>query len=534
MFGLVRKALLVKAEEKNSSLEEELIAARWELSAIKDVVESPKYKKIVDLAELESELESLQASYSDIQFHCKAEKENADQYLSDIKVQCENELDAHRKNIELDLSELASQVEEANQKKELMLSQAEASRDKIIKNAHLEADSISEEKLAKLNSDLEFLKIKKQALDQTISKLEEDILDLEMTKENHDVISTVSTFDQLIDGSPSEDIKEKLELVKEKKKTLIKNGKAFIIKSDILWNNNLSKGRARQKRQAKFLLTAFNAEVDNIIAKTSYRNFSASTKKIEKWFHKVNKSGSDSFLEITRELLFLRLEEQRHVFEYNYRKQAEIEEQRFMRESIREEEKVKREIESFITAREKEEKAYQSDLDKAISEANSANDEEVKKLNAHIAELRLKLERATSEKERALSMAQLTRSGYVYIISNKGSFGEDVYKIGMTRRLEPMDRVKELGGASVPYYFDVHALIPSDDAPALENKLHSRFSQQRVNKINHRREFFKLTFKEIQDALDDYVDEDFNLVKDVLSEQYEESIILEGMEEANG
>ncbi len=132
----------------------------------------------------------------------------------------------------------------------------------------------------------------------------------------------------------------------------------------------------------------------------------------------------------------MRLEEQRHAFEYKYKKEMELEEQRFMKESLREEAKVKKEIESFVTAREKEEKTFQKDLSDALARVQTANQEEVEKLNSHIEELKLKLERATSEKERALSMAQLTRSGYVYVISNKGSFGENVYKIGMTRRLE--------------------------------------------------------------------------------------------------
>ncbi|EMQ2878631.1 GIY-YIG nuclease family protein, partial [Vibrio navarrensis] len=132
------------------------------------------------------------------------------------------------------------------------------------------------------------------------------------------------------------------------------------------------------------------------------------------------------------------------------------------------------------------------------------------------------------------SMAQLTRSGYVYVISNKGSFGENMYKIGMTRRLEPMDRVKELGDASVPFFFDVHALIPSDDAPALENKLHSKFASRRVNKVNHRREFFNLTFEEVEEALNEFVEGDFNLVRDVVAAQYEESKFLEEREVVNG
>lgn len=109
-----------------------------------------------------------------------------------------------------------------------------------------------------------------------------------------------------------------------------------------------------------------------------------------------------------------------------------------------------------------------------------------------------------SFQERAISRAQMTRSGHVYVISNVGSFGEDVYKIGMTRRLDPMDRVRELGDASVPFRFDVHAIIYSEDAPTLENKLHKKFHHRRVNYINHRREFFRVSLDEITKAVHEY------------------------------
>ena len=96
----------------------------------------------------------------------------------------------------------------------------------------------------------------------------------------------------------------------------------------------------------------------------------------------------------------------------------------------------------------------------------------------------------------------LTRVGHVYIISNVGSFGENIYKIGMTRRLEPMDRDKELGDASVPFPFDVHALITTSDAPSLENALHKHFNHRRLNLENERKEFFHVTIEEIRDELE--------------------------------
>ncbi|MFH4869266.1 DUF4041 domain-containing protein [Vibrio diabolicus] len=541
MFGLVKKSLLMEAQAKLAALEKELGGVKSELSGVQRVLTSPEYIKATDLIKLEEELLALRANCHDIRVQCEAEKEAANKHLIEIEEQCVIALKENENTIELAKSELAKEVEGVHKQKKHILAEAKDESGKILSSAEAEAQSIidkatvtADQKLANVEKKIETCKTREKVLSGSIEKLREELKDLELTKEHQDLLSTITPFEHLLDGPTSDEIKVCLQEVKNKQKELIKQGKAFDILQDILWNDNLAKGKARQKRHGKFLITAFNAEVDNIIANTNARNFTSNAKKIDKWFQKVNKSGDDSYVELNRTLLFLRLEEQRHAFEYKYKKEMEIEEQRFMKESLREEAKVKKEIENFVTAREKEEKAYQKDLNNALAEVQTANQEEVEKLNAHIEELRLKLERATSEKERALSMAQLTRSGYVYVISNKGSFGENVYKIGMTRRLEPMDRVKELGDASVPFFFDVHALIPSDDAPALENKLHSKFASRRVNKVNHRREFFNLTFEEVEEALNEFVEGDFNLVRDVVAEQYEESQFLEQKEVANG
>ncbi|MDV7104559.1 DUF4041 domain-containing protein [Vibrio sp. TH_r3] len=541
MFGLVKKSLLMDAQANVTELEKQLSEAKEELSSIQKVLASPEYIKATDLMKLEEELLVLRSTCHDVRVQCEKDKAAAREHLADIEKQCALVLQENENSIGLAKSELAEEIENAHRQKDLILTEVKAERKKVLSNAEAEAQAIvdkatarADKALADVEKKIETGENREKVLFSSIEKLREELRDLELTKEHQDLLSTVTPFEHLLDGPTSDEIKVSLQQVKNKQKELIKQGNAFDILQDILWNDNLAKGKARQKRHGKFLITAFNAEVDNIIANTNARNFTANAKKIDKWFQKVNKSGDDSYVELNRTLLFLRLEEHRHAFEYKYKKEMELEEQRFMKESLREEAKVKKEIESFVTAREKEEKAFQKDLSDALARVQTANQEEVEKLNSHIEELKLKLERATSEKERALSMAQLTRSGYVYVISNKGSFGENVYKIGMTRRLEPMDRVRELGDASVPFFFDVHALIPSDDAPALENKLHSKFASRRVNKVNHRREFFNLTFEEVEEALNEFVEGDFNLVRDIVAAQYEESKFLEEREVVNG
>ena len=168
---------------------------------------------------------------------------------------------------------------------------------------------------------------------------------------------------------------------------------------------------------------------------------------------------------------------------------------------MREEEKAAKEAERARQQAETEEQQVQALLEKAQAEAALANEAERDRLNAKNDELQTNIAEIEAKK-RAISQAMLTRLGHVYIISNVGSFGENVYKIGMTRRLEPMDRVKELGDASVPFPFDVHALIRTSDAPSLENALHKHLNERRLNLENDRKEFFHVTIDEIRDELE--------------------------------
>ncbi|MNE06836.1 hypothetical protein D3C80_994360 [compost metagenome] len=223
--------------------------------------------------------------------------------------------------------------------------------------------------------------------------------------------------------------------------------------------------------------------------------------RIRKSFDTINKLGESYTVSIQYEYLDLKLKELTLEYEYQLKKQKEKEELRAAQEALREEEKALREFEQAQKEAEKEEANYQKALDKARKEIELAIGDKHFKLQEQIAKLEQELQEAHEKKERALSMAQQTKRGHVYIISNIGSFGEQVYKIGMTRRLEPEDRVKELGDASVPFQFDIHAMIFSEDAPALENELHKAFANKKVNMLNYRKEFFKVTLEEIEEKV---------------------------------
>ena len=269
----------------------------------------------------------------------------------------------------------------------------------------------------------------------------------------------------------------------------------------IRFNDSVSKGRSMIKKILKLMLRAFNGECDSYIARVTYKNITAMEKRIEASHEQINRLGVSWYCSISNRYLKNRIEELRISYTYEEAKQREKEEQAQIREQIREEERALREIEMAREQAEKDEAKYADMLEKAKAEAQRATDADKDKLNEKISKLMALLAEAEANRQRAISRAQMTRSGHVYVISNVGSFGEHVYKIGMTRRIEPLDRVRELGDASVPFPFDVHALIFTEDAPSLENTLHKRFNQRRLNLENMKKEFFRVSIEEIRDEL---------------------------------
>ena len=176
----------------------------------------------------------------------------------------------------------------------------------------------------------------------------------------------------------------------------------------------------------------------------------------------------------------------------------------------------------------KEENQFRNEVVKLMKYLESSNTDIEKELYADkIKELEDKIKELEKDKKDVENRETNTRAGFVYIISNIGSFGENVYKIGMTRRLEPMDRISELSSASVPFPFDVHALIFSEDAPALETTLHNYFRKQEVNKVNSRKEFFRVNLEEIKDLVHKEFNNTVHFTDVAVAEQYRETLRIE-------
>lgn len=256
----------------------------------------------------------------------------------------------------------------------------------------------------------------------------------------------------------------------------------------------------RRDRANRFVVDAFNGRVDAILTRTKHDNYGTLEQEIRDAFSLVNLNGlAFRDARILTSYLDARLAELKWAVVVQELRLKEREEQRRIQEQIREEEKVRREQERAIKEAQAKEEAIKAALEKARLEAEHATAQERAKFDTQIAELTQRLAEAEAVKEREISMAQLTRAGNVYIISNIGSFGEEVFKIGMTRRRDPMDRIWELGDASVPFDYDVHAMIFTEDAPALERMLHEEFDDLRINKVNYRKEFFRLPLNRIKD-----------------------------------
>ncbi len=285
----------------------------------------------------------------------------------------------------------------------------------------------------------------------------------------------------------------------------------------------------RRETAIRFVIDAFNGRVDAILSRSRHDNYGTLAQEVRDAFAIVNHNGA-AFrnARVLSSYLDARLAELKWAVVVHELRLKEREEQRRIKEQMREEEKARREFERAIEAAEREEKIIQRALEQARAEAAVASAEQRATLDATIEELNLKLAEAEAKNRRALSMAQQTRKGTVYVVSNVGSFGDEVFKIGMTRRLEPADRIKELSDASVPFEFDVHAMIACDDAPKLEAELHAEFEDLRINKVNYRKEFFRLPVDRLRVAVANRaVDVSFTMVAE--AREYRESVALSKM-----
>jgi predicted nuclease with TOPRIM domain len=298
-----------------------------------------------------------------------------------------------------------------------------------------------------------------------------------------------------------DEYKAKLEEVRAAQEHMIADDAAVWCPSEWTVNGSAKDGRKMICEQTKLMLRAFNGESDAAIAKIKYNNAESLENRIKSALAAINKLGSVQRTAISDGYAALKLNELYLAHEYQEKLQEEREEQRRLREQLREAERAEKEIEEAVAQAQNDEEKFARALQAAHAEVRDATGKHLDRLEKLVAKLQSELAGAIDRKARAIARAQLVKSGHVYVLSNVGSFGDGVYKIGMTRRFDPLERVRELGVASVPFDFDVHAMIYCEDAPKLENLLHREFTHRRVNRINLRREYFKVTLDEVRRAV---------------------------------
>ena len=389
--------------------------------------------------------------------------------------------------------------------------------DTLLQQKREEAERIERDEQLKLNTlRAEFDKLK-YSKNIEISQLDEALKALEIKV----IVGSVDISDYA--KLKSDEVKNQLALLRNDEKKLIADGDAVRCSLTPTKRAEIT----AQNNQIKQILRCFNAETQNLIESVTYKNVDAVRAKISKSFEIINKLFSKSLIQISQEFLELKFKELSLVYAYMVKEQEEKETRAAIREQMVEEEKVRREIEREKMKIEKDETQCRNEISKLMMYMQKAKDDVENKIyTKKIQELEEKLKALEENKKNVLDREQNARAGFVYVISNIGSFGEKVYKIGMTRRLEPMDRIAELSSASVPFPFDVHAMIFSEDAPKLEADLHQFFSKERVNKVNTRKEFFRVNLADIQKEV--YIhNPTAKFVSDAEAMEYRETLRIE-------
>lgn len=333
-----------------------------------------------------------------------------------------------------------------------------------------------------------------------------------------------SLYNPTYDFVTSEEYKKRLDKNRENQKQLLKNGLACDIARSYTLDGSAIKGQKMMKDIEKLLMKTFNVECEDLVRRVKYSNFDSFKERMHKERDSIEKLGKMFYFRIQPQYFSLKLDELTLAFEYQVKKQEEKEAAKEARAEMREAAKLQKEIEEQRKKVEKEQKHFQNALVNVMKQLKTATPEESAALEEKKAELEAELGVIAKSLSDIDYREANQKAGYVYVISNIGAFGENVYKIGMTRRLDPQERIDELGDASVPFDFDVHAMIFSDNAPALEAALHKAFEDRKVNMVNTRREFFNVTLDEIKEVVKKNYDKTVEFFETPEAEQYRISL----------
>jgi len=429
-----------------------------------------------------------------------------------------------------EINNINERLKTLEQEKTNEINQKLSDKQKEIDNIDLKLKTMEENKTKeinqKLNDTTKSLKEKQTELVEIKAKLEECEQTYNITKEipereaelnqlktqinekkdeldylnDESYMREYGLFEPEYNFTKSEEYKDKLKEVRNQQKQMVKDKQAALCNKEWFVDGSKRKGQVMTNQNIKQAVYTFNMECQQIISKTKANNVTKQKDKIFKLYNRINKMNERNAVYINRKYLNLKYDELQLAIEYELKKQEEKELLREAREREKEERKLQKELDRREREIEKQKTKLQKELEEKQrkAELEAKNEQEKQELLEQIKALEQQINKQNEDQKDIENRRTRTGAGFVYIISNIGSFGEGIYKIGVTRRDDPEARVNELSNASVPFKYDVHAFIFSENAFDLETELHQKFDKQRVNKVNNRKEFFKLTTDDIK------------------------------------
>lgn len=378
-----------------------------------------------------------------------------------------------------------------------------------------------EKEKSDINNDISKYKSQLDGIIREISNKRKELIDVEDAIE----LQECAIYEPRYDFATSLQYKEELDEVRQYQKDMIKDKSAVIYSENWTVDGSLAKGKKMTNGNIKVILRCFNSECEAAINKIKYNNIHTIEKRIQTSFNILNQAFKTAKVAITDDYLDLKFDELYLGYEFEKKKAEEKEALREQREKEREEKALQKEVENKKKKINKE----ITHLQKLVEELNlrlaeTKDENEKNDILAQLTAANQNIKDYTDEEKELDYRLENLGAGYVYIISNIGAFGKDIFKIGVTRRLDPLERINELSSASVPFKFDVHALIFSYNAYQLETELHNKFSKNRVNKVNNRKEFFKVSIDVLEKELMNYKDLTIEFTKTPDAEEYNESL----------
>lgn len=478
------------------------------------------YKKFKSSDELSGAIEEQKEKLNNLeQEFSQKEKEAQEDLNKKLKVK-QDELNNIDEKLDQLEKERIAKVDEELQNRETELDKKIAEKENQLNNLDEEYEQKLQEKEKELKTKLHDANYDLVATRQKYEEIKKDLVraedDLEMQE--------YGLYEPRYNFIHAVDYKERLDAVRQQQKQMIDDKTAAVGNTTWTMKGSEAQGRAFVNANIKQILRSFNNETTVLISKVKHSNIDNIENRINKTFTSLNNLYKREDVQITKGYLNLKIDELHIAYEYEVKKQEEKEELREAREREREEKKLQKELERERKKFERENETINSEIEEAKAKMAKAAAEERAKLEAEIAKLQAALDKNNEEVKKINEWKEKPGAGYVYIISNIGSFGEDVFKIGVTRRDNPEDRIRELSNASVPFRFDTHVFIFSKNAYDLESKLHERFDDKRVNKMNMRKEFFRISIEDVKQIVEENKGQVHSFVEHPDAEEYYDTL----------